>query len=275
LPAWNFKKWLTGVVLVLGMIPAVSERSAMAVPGGNYAHPEVLIQPEELKGLIDERTPGLQIIDVRDKPQYLMGHIPGAVQLWRPDIEDEKHPLTGMMASHTKVEEVLGKRGISDKSTLIIYSGLYDHARLWWLLAFYGFPLRQMKLLDGGIDAWKRKKYSMEMIPPRVKETRFGFPGEAKRVVPLLCTLPEVKGALKDPEKVVLDVRSQKEYFGEEIKSGPFKAKAGHIPGVVWIEWQETLVSEGPYRGYWKPAEEIKRIFSAKGVTSNKDIYVY
>ena len=47
------------------------------------------------------------------------------------------------------------------------------------------------------------------------------------------------------------------------------------IPGVIWIEWTETLVGEGPYKGYWKSAEEIKRVFSAKGATPEKEIFIY
>jgi len=34
-------------------------------------------------------------------------------------------------------------------------------------------------------------------------------------------------------------------------------------------------VEEGPYKGYWKSAEEIKKTFSAKGVTPEKDVYLY
>jgi thiosulfate/3-mercaptopyruvate sulfurtransferase len=85
--------------------------------------------------------------------------------------------------------------------------------------------------------------------------------------------LPEVKSALKKPDKVVLDVRTKKEYAGEEIKKGA--TKGGRIPGVTWIEWKETIVEEGPFKGYWKSAEEIKKTFSAKGVTPEKDIYLY
>jgi len=178
-----------------------------------------------------------------------------------------------MMAPQPQMEVLLGNLGISEKNTLIIYSDLYDHARLWWVLAYYGFPFKQMKLLDGGIDAWKAKGYPLEVTPTKVEKTRFKLQGKTKGRKPLLCTLPEVKSALKKPDKVVLDVRTKKEYVGEEIKKGA--TKGGRIPGVTWIEWKETIVEEGPYKGYWKSAEEIKKTFSAKGVTPEKDVYLY
>ncbi len=41
------------------------------------------------------------------------------------------------------------------------------------------------------------------------------------------------------------------------------------------IEWKETIVEEGPYKGFWKSSEEIRKIFSSKGVTPDKDVYIY
>lgn len=257
-----------GIFLVM-----VLSQTTQAVPNGGYAHPEILIQPEELKTLIEGKDPSIRIIDVRERLQYLLGHIPEAVQIWRPDIEDKAHPILGMMAPRAQVEDLLGGLGISNKHTLIIYSDLYDHARLWWILAYYGFPLKQMRLLDGGIDGWKAEGFPLEMNSPKREKTQFKLKKEAKGQRPLLCTLPEVKSALKETEKVVLDVRSKKEYSGEEIKKGA--TRGGRIPGVIWIEWKETIVEEGPSKGYWKSAEEIKKIFNAKRITPDKDIFIY
>jgi thiosulfate/3-mercaptopyruvate sulfurtransferase len=259
-----------GVILLLIFL---SSGMAEAIPHGNYAHPKILIQPEELKSLLDKKDLHIRIIDIRESQKYQSGHIPGAVHIWRPDIEDKKHSLPGMMAPQSQIEELMGRLGISPKNTLIISSDLYDHARLWWALAYYGFPLNQMKLLDGGVDAWKAKGYPIETASPRVERVEFIFPKNPKRGDSMLCTLPEVKEALKDSKKIVLDVRSRKEYIGEETKPGA--VKPGRIPGVVWIEWKETVVEDGPYKGYWKSAEEIKRIFSSKGVTPEKEIYLY
>ncbi len=95
--------------LVLLLI--LTGRAAQAVPNGGYAHPEIMIQPEELKSLIDRKDPNVRIIDVREKPKYMGGHIPGAVHVWRPDIEDKQHSLPGMMAPKGQVED-LKKRPI-------------------------------------------------------------------------------------------------------------------------------------------------------------------
>jgi thiosulfate/3-mercaptopyruvate sulfurtransferase len=270
---WKKGTLLAVFLLTLSLVFVMARQTAQAVPNGGYTHPEILIQPEELKALIEKKDPSIRIIDVREKLQYLAGHIPGAVQIWRPDLEDKMHVLPGMMAVQKQVEDLMGNLGINNKSMIVIYSDGPDNGRLWWVLAYYGFPIKQMKLLDGGIDGWKAKGYPFEMTPPKVEKTPFKLKEEIKYRKSMLCGLPEVKSALKKPDRVVLDVRSQKEYLGEETKKGALKA--GRIPGVTWIEWKEVLVEEGPYKDYWKPAEEIKKIFSAKGVTPDKDIYMY
>src|SRR5512135_3593621 len=83
------------------------------VPNGGYAHPEMIIQPEELKALIEKKDPGIRIIDVREKLQYLSGHIPGAVHVWRPDIEDKMDALPGMVAVQKQIEDLMGDLGIN------------------------------------------------------------------------------------------------------------------------------------------------------------------
>jgi thiosulfate/3-mercaptopyruvate sulfurtransferase len=130
-----------------------------------------------------------------------------------------------------------------------------------------------LRILDGGLEGWKAKGYSTEADPPKVERTTFHLPEMAQGRRPMLCSLPEVKSALKQTGRVVLDVRSKKEVIEGEVKEGA--VKGGRIPGVTWIEWTEALVAEGPLKGYWKSAEEIKKIFSAKGVTPEKEIYMY
>ncbi|MGB9629111.1 MAG: sulfurtransferase [Thermodesulfobacteriota bacterium] len=264
-----------GLILILVnlFVQLWVEKIVLAIPNGGYTRPELLIQPEELKILIEKKDPDIRIIDVREKIKYLAGHIPGAVHIWRPDIVDKDHPIPGMMAPQSQIEELMGRLGISHRNKLIIYSDGPDGARLWWILAYYGFPIPRMKLLDGSLDGWKAKGYPTEMIPSQVSPTQFKLPGKTKATDPLLCTLPEVKEAIKEPKKVVLDVRASKEYLGEEILSGA--VRAGRIPGVKWIEWKEVLIKEGPYKGYWKSAEEIRRLFANIGVTPDKDIYIY
>jgi thiosulfate/3-mercaptopyruvate sulfurtransferase len=261
------------LTFVAVLVFLLSGQMALAIPNGGYTRPELLIQPEELRILIDRKESNVRIIDVREKAKYLTSHVPGAVNIWRPEIVDPNHPLPGMMASKEQMEELMGRLGVSNKHTLVIYSDGPDHTRLWWILAYFGFPISQMKLLDGGLDGWKAKGYSTEMLPPQVIQAQFRLPGKLRSTESLLCALPEVKEALKNPKKVVLDVRAPKEYLGEEMLKDA--VKPGRIPGVVWIEWRDVLVKDGSNKGYWRSSEEMKKLFSNIGVTPDKEIYIY
>jgi len=109
--AKTFALALTLVLFLMG-----TSQTAQGVPNGGYAHPGIIIQPEELKVLIEKKDPGIRVIDVRQKLQYLTGHIPGAVQMWRPDIEDKNHPIPATMAPQSQMEALLGNLGISRRN---------------------------------------------------------------------------------------------------------------------------------------------------------------
>ena len=261
---------LLALLLSWGLVLLLMVAPVSGVPQGDYAHPETLIQAEELKALLDRKAPHLRIIDVRHKAKYYLGHIPGALEVWRPDLNNPKNP--GLMATQAQMEALLGRLGVGGQDTLILYGDRYDPARLWLILAYYGFPLERLRLLDGGLGAWRAKGYPTQFTAPPVSRTSYKLPGPSPTPT-LLATLAEVKGAIQNPRKVILDTRSRREYLGQEIKEGA--ARHGHIPGARWLEWQESVVSAGPFKGYLQPGAEIKKIYAAQGVTPDRDIYLY
>jgi thiosulfate/3-mercaptopyruvate sulfurtransferase len=256
------------MVLVCALIRPVG---AGARPQGDYAHPEILLSAEELKAWLDKKDPNLRIIDFRHKAKYYLGHIPGAIQMWRTEIMG-REPATGMPPTRAQLEKLLGRLGVGSNHTLVIYSDQCDHTHLWWLLAYYGFPLDRVKLLDGGYEAWKARAYSTQLTSPRLKPAPFKFPPEVRQG--LLATLGEIKEALAAPgNRVIIDVRAQDLYRGERTKEGA--TRRGHIPGAVWINWTTARVQEGPDKGCWKSAPEIRQSYQSQGVTPDKDIFIY
>lgn len=273
--SWQ-RKWLPLVIpvglLLAWLALALLPHLAGGAPLGNYAHPQILIQPEELKGLIDQKDPDLRIIDFRHKAKYYLGHIPGALQVWRPETEDRRQPVPNQPPPAHQLEKLLGRLGVGSHDTVIIYSDQCDHTRLWWLLAHYGFPLGQMRLLDGGYEAWKNKGYATQLTSPHFKPASFRFPA-APGPNFLLATLEEVKGAITSPGKVILDVRPARLYQGDGTKEGA--ARPGRIPAAVGIFWEDNRVASGPDKGCWKSAAELKEIYTSQGITPDKDIYIY
>jgi thiosulfate/3-mercaptopyruvate sulfurtransferase len=275
------KRWLPLLIplalLLVWLLLALRPHRAGGVPLGDYANSEVLIQAAELKDLISRHDPSLRIIDFRHKAKYYLGHIPGAIQMWRPEIENRSQPIPGLPsptlpASPAQIEKLLGRLGLGSHDSIIIYSDQCDHARLWWILAQYGLPLKQLRLLDGGFEAWKSKGFPSQLTAPQIRPTTFQFPAAPPKNF-LVANLAEVKKARTAAGQVIIDVRPPRLFLGEGSKEGA--PRPGRIPGAVGIYWKENRVATGPDKGCWKSAAELQEIYAAQGITPDKDIYIY
>jgi len=235
-----------------------------------YDHPESLISAQKLKEIKDQSN--VKVVDFRNKAKYHTGHIPGAVQVYRSDEENSDAEYGGMRATPEQMEKMLQEKGINNGDLIVIYDDRadYDAARMWWILTMYGYD--NVKLLDGGIVRWKGLDYETNMTGPDVEEGNFTFANAEAKIDDWLATVEEVKQAIDEEEKVILDTRSRAEYTGEK----KYSDRGGHIPSCTWIEWSEAVngaKSEGPRT--FKTAEELKQTYQSKGVTADKTIIPY
>jgi thiosulfate/3-mercaptopyruvate sulfurtransferase len=247
-------------VLLVCMFIALGAGLALADDRG-FAQPESIVTAQELKGLVDAGS--VKLVDFSGKTQYLLGHIPGAV--FGGSIDDPDSALKWMRPSAEQFEAIMSGYGISNEDTVIVYddnAGL-TAARMWWLLDLYGHD--RVRLLDGGINAWKAAGFGTQMSVPDVQPAAYKVAGVNESE---LGKQDEVKVAMDDPEAVILDVRSEAEYTGAKAK-GP--SKAGRIPGAVRVEWTEAMDADKIF----KSADEIRAIYEAQGVTPDKTVYVY
>ena len=92
---------------------------------------------------------GVLVVEVgADPAAYFQGHVPGAVPLaWLDDLHD---PDRRGVASQQRLECLLGSRGITQDTHLVLY-GEQDNlfaAYAYWLLRY--FRHARVSLLDGG-----------------------------------------------------------------------------------------------------------------------------
>lgn len=232
----------------------------MEYPAG-YARPEYLVTPERLAEQ-QERAEVL-IVDTRPRDEYEKGHIPGALHH-----DPFPHHLydtspEGMAGFHRSMEGIFSGLGVRPRQTVVFYEDLSGMraARCLWILEYLGHD--RVKLLDGGLSAWKGKELPMERTVPRVAEGSFqGKPRE-----PLVATYRDVLDRLHNPEAVILDVRRESEYRGAEVRA----ARGGAIPGAVHLEWTENLNGDGTL----KPAAELRALYESRGVTPDREIIPY
>jgi thiosulfate/3-mercaptopyruvate sulfurtransferase len=84
----------------------------------------------------------------------------------------------------------------------------------------------------------------------------------------------EVPDALDESTKLV-DVRSHQEYSGELIAMAGYEQegaqRAGHIPGAFSIPWAQAVNEDGTF----KSADELRELYSTKGVLDGDDVIAY
>jgi thiosulfate/3-mercaptopyruvate sulfurtransferase len=134
-------------------------------------------------------------------------------------------------------------------------------ARGWWLLRWGG--LTDVRLLDGGLDAWVAAGGELETgdvvpEPGNVTLTGDGMP---------VLSIDEA-GLLPSSGGVLLDGRAGERYRGEVE---PIDPRAGHVPGAVSAP---TTANLGP-DGRFLTAAELRERFAALGADTGTTVGVY
>lgn len=209
-----------------------------------------------------------KLLDFRKPSAYQQGHLPGALQIWRADLENPDYPYGGMMPAAAQVNELFRSMGIQNSDTLIIYddNGLCDAARLWWILQYYDFT--QVKLLNGGLTAWQQAGgvLTQDIPPPSVSSfTLTANPSKNYWVS------REAVQAANLANITLLDTRSTEEHTGQQHKSGAMRA--GRIPGSINIDWAHAINYHSDKK--FKPLHELQTVYAALNSTAKDTIYVY
>ena len=232
---------------------------------------DVLITIHELKNLIDAGAPSLVILATEDSVGYRTGHIPGAHHVDRPDYEappDTQNGVTGNIINAAGFTELARRTGINRDSTVVVYDDKYDATRLWWAFAYYGKS--DVRVLDGGIKAWKEAGYPVEILATDAPAQHGNFVA-AVALPHLRVDTADVVALRKNPAAQLWDTRSQEEFTGKEQKKGAYRA--GRIPGSRHAEW--TLFKKKENRSEWLTAAEIQPLLHKLGFDPKKEHYFY
>jgi len=256
------KAYLLSIVLALHTACTSMAPESIVEIGHESKH---LIDTQFLTDIIDHDS--VVIIDMRKPAEYIQGHITGAVNIWRPDIQKDSLAYSGIIAPKWKIEKLFSELGIRNNDYLVIYDdkASCDAARLWWILDYYGF--QNTALLDGGLRTWK-KSNSLSQEASIKNKTRFNLP--SKNAPSRYIGLEELIDANGDSSLIVIDSRTTEEYRGNYLKEGA--SDKGRIPGSINIDWVEAVNYE---EGTFKKKEELLSIFSDKGIDSTSNIVVY
>ena len=142
-----------------------------------------------------------------DTAAYDQGHVPGAAGWnWTTELCDT---LVRDIIPIKKLEELLGKSGIDNKTTIVLYGDNNNWFAAWafWQLKMYGH--QDVRLMDGGRKKWVAE--SRELSTEKPAFTAKTYKASAPDVS-LRAFLPDVQTASAQKKAALVDVRSPAEF---------------------------------------------------------------
>ena len=217
---------------------------------------------------LDDPKVRLVEVDV-DTSAYEQGHIRNAVGWnWQTQLSDR---IRRDIPSKGEWERLLGQGGVSNDTKLVFYgdNNNWFAAFAYWIAQIYGH--KDAALMDGGRKKWELEGRELVKDQPKVRSTTYtaGEPDWSLRAYQ-----PQVREFIDVKGKALVDVRSPAEYNGE-ILSPPglpeTAQRAGHIPGAANVPWAQAANEDGTF----KSREELEKLYTAKGVTPDKQVVAY
>jgi len=232
----------------------------------SFAHPERLVTTQWLSANIG--TPGLKVVESdEDVLLYDVGHIPGAVKIdWHLDLND---PVTRDYIDGEQFAALMSRKGISRDDTIVVYG---DKSNWWAAYALWVFTLfghEDVRLLDGGRDAWLAENRDTTLDVPDVTPT--DYPVVERDDAAIRAFKDDVLAHLGSGPLV--DVRSPAEYTGERTHMPDYPdegaLRGGHIPTAVSIPWAKAAAPDGRF----KSRAELDEVYA--DVDSDAEVVAY
>ena len=168
---------LIGSVAVLALaVSAVLFSTTSRSDGRTGQGAGLLLDHDELAEIIDD--PDVVVLDARDREDYDLGAIPGAVSLPteslnRTVVLDSGEEVPRIVQEADEIAEPLQEAGISQDSHVVIYDNGGETAatRIFWVLDYYGHE--HVSVLDGGLTGWQANGGDIAQTEPEVSRGDF------------------------------------------------------------------------------------------------------
>lgn len=209
------------------------------LPMESYENYHMIVPAVIIKDILDGKTPEtfedankVKIVEAswgEEDNAYLKGHVPTSFHINTDSIEP---PPDWMLADDATLAEFALNHGFTANDTVIVTSDAQMAAyRVALALRYIG--VKDVRVLNGGLDAWTAAGYEVETESHKpIPVTDFGGPTPGNP--DLIDTMEELKELLLNPDEFTLvDNRTWEEYIGES--SGySYHDKAGRIPGALF-----------------------------------------
>ena len=225
----------------------------------------MFLSPAQLYEQMQAQDP-LCIVDLSKVEIYAAGHVPGACHLDETRMLRVAKPVGGLLPDEQSLSRLLSDLGIDVQTQVVAYDdqGNSRSARFIWTLEVLGHRLGAV--LDGGLSAWQAVG---QEVSQNICTATPGNPYPVQIRTDVQADKNWILEHLDDDDVVILDVRTEKEYQGEDVRS----LRGGHVPGAISYNW---LRSQDPERNRGlRPLHHLRSELEQLGVDPGKQIVVY
>lgn len=233
-----------------------------------YAHPERLVTTEWLEA--HQGSDGLVVLESNeDVLLYDTGHIPGAIKIdWHTELND---PIVRDYLDGKAFAELMSRKGISRDDTLVIYGDKSNWWAAYTLWVFTLFGHQDVRLLNGGRDAWIAQGRPLTKDVPSPAAT--SYPVVERDDSEIRAFKEDILAHLGKP---LIDVRSPEEYSGERTHMPAYPEegalRGGHIPTAKSIPWATAAQGDGRFKSH---SDLVDIYLTKQGFQSGEDIITY
>ncbi len=181
--------------------------------------------------LMQAQQRGAIVWDVRAEADYNRGHIPGAINIGQVAATLRDAATEDFLAT-ARLEEILGRAGIDPAREIIAYATRGNPNAYFAQYTMEYFGGRRVKVLHDGIDGWRAAGRPVSTEPTRLKPVALKLHARAANFI----STRDLIARLKNPGVQLLDVRTPKEFSGEDVRA----ARGGHIPGAINIPYEQN-----------------------------------
>lgn len=224
-----------------------------------------LVTAEEVKSMLDAPDLKPVVLGAVKRASWLLEHIPGSLHARPKDYADK----AGVAVSRERFQEFARELGIDNDSIVVIYDERYAAARLWWLFHLYGKP--DVRVLDGGLDAWKDAEYAVQRGPGRSAGKTGNFVA-TPALTGWTSAVADVDRSLSDAGTHVWDARGEAEWDGSRRIGG---LPAGRIDGAQYIGWKVFRKASEGRPSEFRTAAEISALLAQEGFEPGDDHIFY
>ena len=229
---------------------------------------DVLVETQWVQDHLDDDS--IRILEVDENPAlYAEAHIPGAIGFdWKQDLQDQ---VKRNFLSPEQFGELMGSRGISNDHTVVLYGDRNNWfaAYTYWYFMYYGHD--NVRLMNGPREKWISDGRPTTTDVPAFEAQDFSTAAGNEGI---RAYREEVQERLGKDTRLV-DVRSPQEYSGELIAMAGYEQegaqRSGHIPGAASVPWAQAVQEDGTF----KSADDLRELYSEKGVVSGDPIIAY